>query len=178
MPARRFTRRRFGGFRGFGLRPVNSIKNQVVASGGISGTTGSVVIAKAVQSPSPTVDSDTENGCSIKAIWLSFDVCGLAGTGVLNNANMYFVKNPGDNLTNPSPTAWGTSNEKKFIFKAWSAMIMRNQDGNVPYHWEGWIPIPRRYQRMGTDDIFYFVLKCTATLTGHYRFEAIYKWYR
>ena len=132
---------------------INSIKN--VPNYGI-GTTGSKdssqIIAKAVTSPSPTNQADVSHGCIIKAIWCSLDGCGLGGSGVLNNMDFYIIKNPGDNFTTPDPISVGTSNEKKFVFRQWRFMIMRNQEGNNPFHWEGWIRIPKRYQRMGTDD--------------------------
>ncbi len=172
MPGRRYGRRR-------GMAPIiTSIKNVVDVAIGISATQTNVLVAKAVTSPSPTVATDTSHGCVIKAIWLSFDVCGLGGTGVLNNASMYLMKNPGDNLTEPLPFSQGTSNEKKFIIKSWHAMIMRNQDGNTPYHWEGWVKIPKRYHRMGTDDTWQFVIACSAAVTGHYSAQYLYKWMR
>jgi len=175
MPGYRrgFSRRRGA----MSLNVVRSIKNIRNAQFGISGTAASSVIAKAVNTPLSTNDSDCAQGCVIKAIWLSMDVCGIGGTGVLNVADIYLIKNPGDNLTLPSPLSQGTSNEKKFIIKTWRAMIMRNQDGNVPYHWEGWIKIPKRYYRMGTDDTWRINFICTTGLTGHASFEAIYKWY-
>ncbi len=171
MPARRYGRRRM-------VAPINSIKNVMNFGGSLAPTPTNITVAKAVTSPSPTVDTDVSHGCIIKAIYISFDVCGLGGTGVLNNATMYLMKNPGANLTPPAPESQGTSNEKKFIIKSWRAMIMRNQDGNVPYHWEGWIKIPKRYQRMGTDDLWQWVTECTVALTGHFQIFAIYKWYR
>ncbi len=173
----RFAKRR-GSSRSLSLRPVNSIKNYVISDIGITNTQTVVLIAKAVNSPLSTVASDTSNGCNIKAVYATIDVCGLGGTGVLNVADFYIIKNPGDNLTQPAPRNWGTSNEKKFIFKTWRAMIMRNQDGNVPYHWEGWIPIPFRYHRMGTDDTLQLVIQTSAALTGHATFSFLYKWYR
>ncbi len=157
---------------------VTSIKNVQNLNSGITSTQIQFLIAKAVTSPSPTVKSDVSFGCLIKAIHLSFDVCGLGGTGVLNVADMFVMKNPGNNLTPPVPGSEGGSNEKKFVFKTWRAMIMRNQDGNVPYHWEGWIKIPRRYHRMGTDDTLTMEVKCTSGVTGHFQAQAIYKWYR
>ncbi len=172
---------RFARRRGFsrGLRPiVNTIKNQVTVSSGTTGATASFTVAKAVTAPSPTVDSDVSHGCNIKAVWLAINGCGLGGTGVLNNMNFYLLKNPGNNLTPPAPISVGTSNEKKFVFRQWMFMIMRNQDGNTPFHWEGWVPIPKRYQRFGTDDILQLNVANTATLTGHFSFEAIYKWQR
>ncbi len=173
--------KRRGSFRqrsGLGLRPINSIKHQVNIAVGTTGTNQTQLIAKAVTSPSPTVDSDVPHGANIKMIYCTINGCGLGGTGVLNNMNIYLMKNPGNNLTAPGAIAWGTSNEKKFIFKAWMFMIMRNQDGNTPFHWEGWIKVPRRYQRMGTDDVLLIGIQNTASVTGHFSAEFIYKDYR
>jgi len=163
----------------YGPRPVvNSIKNVTFHGAGMLGTVQNTILAKAVTSPAPTNQTDVSHGCIIKAIFVSLDLCGLGGTGVLNNASAYLMKNPGNNLTPPSPFSQGTSNEKKFIIKSWHAMIMRIQDGPNPYHWEGWIKIPKRYQRMGTDDIWQVAFINTATLTGHFSMMTIYKWLR
>ncbi len=165
--------------RSFGPRPiVTSIKNVHLFSGGTTGAQTAITIAKAVTSPAPTVTNDVSHGCMIKAVYLMVDGCGLGGTGVLNNMDFYLFKNPGANLAAPGPASVGSSNEKKFVFRQWHFMIMRNQDGNVPFHWEGWIKIPRRYQRMGTDDLIQLIVINTAALTGHFSFTAIYKWYR
>ncbi len=176
MPGYRrgFSRRRGA----LSLRPVNSIKNYFTVSGGLTGTLVTHILAKAVTAPSPTTANDVSHGCNIKAMYVTLDTCGLAATGVLNICDMYLWKNPGANLTPPAPIGYGGSNEKKFIFKTWRAMAMRNQDGNVPYHWEGWIPIPKRYQRMGTDDTIELIAACTASVTGHISLSALYKWYR
>ena len=158
---------------------INSIKNTPNFSIGTTGTKdSSTLIAKAVNSPSSTVANDVSQGCIIKAIYCIFDGCGLGGTGVLNNMDFYIIKNPGDNLSTPDPRSVGTSNEKKFVFRQWHFMIMRNQDGNTPFHWEGWIKIPRIYQRMGTDDTFRVAVQNTAALTGHFSSQFVYKWYR
>ncbi len=173
MPGRYSTRRRRSM-----LPVVTSIKNQPNFATGITGANTLELFAKAVITPLPTSTTDVSIGCIIKAVWVSLDVCGLLGTGVLNVADIYIMKNPGNNLTPPLASAVGSSNEKKFVFKAWRAMIMRNQDGNVPYHWEGWLKIPKRYQRMGTDDVLELVVACTAAATGHIATQFIYKWYR
>ncbi len=157
---------------------VNSIKNHVSVAAATSGTATVHIIAKAVNTPLSTVNSDVSQGCIIKAVWVTLDVCGLAGTGVANNFSAYVSKNPGANFVLPSPFSVGTSNEKKFVFKQWQAMIMRIQDGPNPYHWEGWIKIPKRYQRMGTDDILSLSIVNTAAVTGLMSAMFIYKWYR
>ncbi len=134
------------------------------------------LVAKAVTAPSNTVATDCHRGGHIKAIWVSIDFCGT-GTSAQNNRIMaYLIKNPGDNLTEPGVFAVGTSNEKKFVIKQWSYMAMRNQEGNPPYHWEGWVKIPKRYQRMGTDDTWQIVAAINLE-TGHCFFNTIYKEY-
>ncbi len=156
------------------LATVNTEKHSF--SDSIAVTTSNVVkiLAKAVTAPSNTVDNDCHRGGHIKAIWLSLDICGLAASGALQNTAVFLMKNPGANLTPPGVFAVGTSNEKKFVVKQWQAMTMRNQDGNNPYHWEGWIPIPKLYQRMGTDDTWDLVFGANAG-TGHGGFQVIYK---
>lgn len=157
---------------------VNSITNRFHSSFGTTGAATAISFAKAVNSPVSTVTSDVSQGCIIQAVHVSVDGCGLAGTGVLNVMGFYLMKNPGNNLTPPSPFATGSSNEKKFIFRQWNYMIMRNQDGNAPFHWEGWIPIPKKYQRMGTDDTIQLIHINSAAVTGHMTIEMIYKWKR
>ncbi len=156
---------------------VDSMKNMKRFAVGTTGTLQTVLIAKAVDSPVNTVDSDVKRGSVIKAIYCIFDGCGLGGTGVLNDMDFYIYKNVGANLTAPTPISVGTSNEKRFVFRQFHFMIMRNQDGNTPFHWEGWIKIPRKYQRMAVDDRFDLIIQNTAALTGHMSGIFIYKWY-
>ncbi len=170
--------RRRGSYRRGPSPVITSIKNIHIQAFGTTAASTITNIAKAVTSPSPTVQNDVSHGCLIKAIHLTINGCGLGGTGVLNNMHVYLMKNPGANLTPPLPTSVGTSNEKKFVIRQWAFMIMRNQDGNLPFHWEGWIKIPKRYWRMGTDDIWLVNFANTSGVTGHGSLQAIYKWYR
>ncbi len=110
---------------------VDSMKNFVALDQGLGATTTTVVIAEAQDTATLAVAADVERGSKIFRIWYEIDVCGLGGTGVQNNFDGYFMKNPGQNLTPPAANNYGVSNEKKFIFKSMHAMIMRNQDGNV-----------------------------------------------
>jgi len=155
---------------------VNSMKNVVVLSDSTGTTTQASVIAIAKDAPVNTSANQVRRGSLIKAVWVSFDVCGLAATGVLQQTALYLIKNPGANLTIPGAFVVGTSNEKKYVLKQWQFMTMRNQDGNQPNHWEGWIPIPRRYQRMGADDLLQLAYETDAA-AGHYSSQFIYKWY-
>ncbi len=170
--------KRRGSFRrGLGLRPIDSMKNVVMATLGLTTTSQQVILALAVESPASTTQNEIQRGSIIKAVWLSIDFCGLAATGVLQRVSVFLAKNPGANLTFPDAFSVGTSNEKKFVFKQWTQMTMRNQDGNPPYHWEGWVKIPKRYQRFGTDDTLAIFAE-TDSVTGHFGVQCIYKWYR
>ncbi len=159
------------------MRPViNSIKNVVDTELLAATTIQNSVIAIAKDSPATSVLNDVQRGCIIKALWISFDVCGLAASGIRQKIGLYVLKNPGNNITPPGVFTVGTSNEKKFVVKQWSIMTMRNQDGNPPFHWEGWIKIPKRYQRMGTDDRWSLSVQSDSS-TGHFSAQYIYKWY-
>ncbi len=157
------------------MRPtINTEKHVVVTNQPVATTNTEFIVAKAVTAPSNTITTDCHRGGHIKAIWVSLDFCGLAASGVLQNIMVYLIKNPGANLTPPGVLAVGSSNEKKFVIKQWFAMTMRNQEGNPPYHWEGWVKVPKLYQRMGTDDTWVLVHGAN-TATGHFAVECIYK---
>ncbi len=168
--ARRFTSRKLR------LVTINSEKHIVDNEFSTTTTIVTKIIAKAVTAPSNTVDTDCHRGGQIKAFWVSIDFCGLATSGALQKTVFYLMKNPGNNLTEPGVLAVGTSNEKKFVIKMWAQMTMRNQDGNPPYHWEGWVKVPKRYQRMGTDDTWSITGGVSAS-TGHGFTNVIYKEY-
>ncbi len=170
-------RRRGSSRRGFALRPVDSNKNifEIAASTGT--TLQNVVLVSSVDAPTTAATNEVERGSTVKAFYLSFDVCGLAASGVRQITNLYLMKNPGSNLTVPGAFTAGSSNEKKFIFKMWSFQTMRNQDGNPPFHFEGWMKIPNRYTRMGIDDLIVLVFQ-TDTASGHLSGQCVYKWYK
>ncbi len=163
--------------RAFALRPIDSMKNVVELAASTGTTLATATLVSAVDNPATANANEVKRGSSVKAIYLSFDVCGLAATGVRQITNLYLIKNPGSNLVNPGPFTVGTSNEKKFVFKQWSFQTMRNQDGNPPFHVEGWIKIPRRYTRFGTNDLLALVFQVD-TAAGHLSGQCIYKWYQ
>ncbi len=174
-----YRRRGFSGRRRSGLRPVNSMKNIVYTSGATSTTQVDVDIVDTQDSATLAVADDVERGCSIKAIWVSVSLCSTFTSALNGQTVFYLIKNPGANLTLPSPSTEGTSNEKKFIFFSRQAMVMRIQEGGNVYHWEGWVKIPRVYQRMGSNDkITFSVRNVVSAQTGHFTAQFIYKWYK
>ncbi len=175
MPGR--YRRGFGRRRGaMSLNVIHSEKHIVPLLGTLTTANQVSDVAVAVTAPSNTVITDCHRGGNIKAIWVSIDMCGLGASGANIRCIAYLFKNPGNNLTPPGTFTVGASNEKKFVIKMWSMMLMRNQEGNPPYHWEGWVKIPKIYQRMGTDDTIEFVTGLN-TSTGHGAYQFIYKEY-
>ncbi len=147
-------------------------------SGGLTTTNADVPVIITKDSPVTSVNTEVQRGCKISRFWLSLDMCGTFTTGALLQGIFFVMKNPGANLTPPSASTEGSSNEKKFIFFSRQAMLMRNQDGNNPYHWEGWVKIPKIYQRFGTDDTMNIVFRLVqASGTGHFSAQIIYKWY-
>ncbi len=177
MPGQRRASYRGTMRRAFSLRPVDSVKNVFELAASTGTTVQNLVLVSAVDTPTTAATNEVERGSTVKAIYLSFDVCGLAATGVRQITNLYLFKNPGSNLTVPGAFAVGSSNEKKFVFRMWSFQTMRNQDGNPPFHFEGWIKIPRRYAKFAINDLLVLVFQ-TDTAAGHISGQVVYKWYK
>ncbi len=159
---------------------VNSIKNQPNSfAAGAAGTNTFVLIAKAVNTPLSTVATDVSQGCQIKAVWceLWFSGSQAVAEGVTTGVDAFIWKNPGANLTAPTPGSVGTSNEKKFVFKSFKGLIASRKEGFPAYTWREWLRIPKIYQRMGTDDLLQLVFVFTG-INGILCNNFIYKWYR
>ncbi len=156
---------------------VNSIKNELnIVSGIAAGVNNAQDIAKAVDNPVTTNVGEVKRGCLIKAIWIEFWYYGLSAGNTNDIIDIYLIKNPGANLTNPNPGTTGTSNEKKFIIREWKGLAGTKTTGGVPYQQHGrWFKIPKRYHRMGTDDRWQLVAR--SATTGNFCQKFIYKWY-
>ncbi len=176
MPFRQ--RGSFGRRMGLG-QVVDSQKNQVDATTSIGTGNNQHIIAKAVNSASNTVNNEVTRGCKIFRIWCEVWAYGTLATGVNNQLTFYFMKNPGNNLTPPGTTAWGTSNEKKFIFRSGKGLLGRLQDGAPPYQViKRWLKIPKKYQRMDIDDVITLEISAGAAAGANICTQFIYKWYK
>ena len=146
-----------------GLSVVNSNKNVFDITSSIGTGTNAQTIAIAKDTADNTVNNEVERGSKIFRIWLELWAYGILASGVNNQFNWYIIKNPGANLTLPGTTVYGTSNEKKFIFRSGKGLLGRLNDGNPPYlAYRGWIRIPKIYQRMGADDKIEIALSAAA----------------
>ncbi len=155
------------------------MKNVVNAFTTLAAGVGSLIIARAVDSATLAVAVDVERACTIKAIWIEIWIYDSAesAVGVTSGIDFYIWKNAGNNLTAPIPGTEGTSNEKRFIFKSWKGLTGARTQGSPPYAWRGWIKIPRKYQRMASDDLFELRFNATGAskiLCTNF----IYKWYK
>ncbi len=171
-------RRRNRGFRGSRPRPVlNSIKNEVNSVQGVVASTNLVLtIAQASDVHTTATPTSVINGCILKAIYIEFWYYGLSASNTNDIVDIYLIKNPGNNLVNPNPGTTGTSNEKKFIIREWKGLAGNKSLGGTPYSQQGrWFKIPKRYQRMGTDDVWFLVIR--SPTTGNMCSKFIYKWY-
>ncbi len=142
-----------------------------------AGTNNTLNVAVAQDSATLAVPQDVTRQSKIYRIWCEIWVQASAdvavGTTIAYEA--YLMKNPGVNLTVPTPGTVGTSNEKKFVFKIWKGLLVAHTVG-MGYTWRGWIKIPKVYQRMGSNDAIQFVSLSTGTNAIQCT-NFIYKWF-
>ncbi len=174
MPGRFYGRKRMTR----SMSPINSEKNVFDITSSIGTGTNAQTIAIAVDAADNTVNNQVTRRCKIYRIWVELWAYGLLASGVNNPFNWYIMKNPGANLTPPGTAVYGTSNEKKFIFRSGKGLLGRLNDGSPPYlAYRGWIKIPKVYQRMGTDDTIQIALSAGAASGANFCLHVIYKWF-
>ncbi len=158
---------------------ITSEKNVFDITSAIGTGTNLQVLALSVDAADNTVNNQVSRGCKIYRIWVELWAYGTLASGVNNPFNWYIIKNPGNNLTPPGTSVYGTSNEKKFIFRSGKGLLGRLNDGAPPYlAFRGWIKIPKIYQRMGTDDVLQLALSAGAASGANFCLHVIYKWFR
>ncbi len=160
---------------------IDSNKNSISRLDGIvAATKTDLDIVTSVDAAANASAAQVTRGSKVFRIWMEFWVEATENItlGVTNSFDGYLIKNPGDNLTTPTPGTQGTSNEKKFIFKTWKGLITPVRTNGGPFYtWKGWIPVPRVYQRMGADDTIQFVVISTGT-NMLVCTQVIYKWFK
>ncbi len=156
---------------------VNSIKNSFGRIDALVASTNlDIVCVLSVDTPVTANVADVKRGSLVKAIWIEFWYYGLSATDVNNIIDIYLIKNPGTNLTLPNPGTIGTSNEKQWVIREWRGLAGVKSLGGKPYQQVGrWFKIPKRFQRMGTDDTWSLVAR--SSTTGNLCTKFIYKWY-
>ncbi len=170
----------FGRKRGFPRPKVSSEKNNINQfTAFATGAKQGITVAVAKNFADNLITNEVTRDCHIYKIWVEFWIYATADSavGVTNGFDLYMMKNPGANLTTPTPGTVGSSNEKKFVFKMWKGLIGARTDGAYPYNWKGWIKVPKVYQRMGTDDLIQLVGVSTG-VNAVFCHNIIYKWFK
>ncbi len=162
-------------------RPINSIKKVIDASGATVAGTVSVIPLVNVTAGAAWVDAgnvDVPIGCTISSVFLSVFVYLDQTVGV--NApiiDWYIAKNPGTNLTLPSPGATGASDNRRWILHEEKGLSSDVTDGGTPMVFKGVIKIPRGRTRFGADDQLVIRL-LTPSHQAFFCIKCIYKFYR
>ncbi len=90
-------------------------------------------------------------GVYLKVVTASNDAIDL---GVVPRVYMMVWKNPGDNLTAPTITSVGSSDNKRFVLHQEMNMIEnKGQGSNKTVVFDGVIKIPKGYSRFGPQDV-------------------------
>ncbi len=161
-------------------RPINSIKKVIDISGALTPGQVSVnPIADAVASAwDDAGDALVPTGCTISSIYFSVFIYSDESTLALPPLlDWYFVKNPGNNLTLPTPGATGGTDNRRWIMHEEKGLAPDVADGGVPMVFKGVLKIPRGRQRMGQDDRLALIVT-SANYDAFFCIKAIYKFYR
>jgi len=146
-------------FRGMNMRPVNRIKHvvdhQYASALGVNTSKGLVL---AVDAPVIANTTEVVTGSKVNAIYLKVEAYATTA-GALANLYMIIMKNPGTNLTAPSPAAVGTNDNKKYIIHQEMVMLEQKVNGNPRTLFNGVIVIPRGYRRFGPNDSLNIIVR-------------------
>lgn len=162
--------------RAMALRPVSRIKHVIDSSGTLTAGTALVTtIALAHDNPVTSSPNLVKLGSTINGIFINVEVSpNETDAGAIPNAYMMIMKNPGGNLTFPSPNAVGVDDNKKFVIHQEMVMLNNLAGGNPRTLFKGVIAIPKGYRRMGVNDILQISIFSTAVNIA-FCFQAIYK---
>ncbi len=138
--------------RNMSIRPVNRIKHVFDFQGATTaGTVDLRTIINTVDAPVLGSSNQVETGSLVNAIYLKVEVVATS-SAALSNCYMMIAKNPGGNLTLPSPNIVGTSDNKKYIIHQEMLMLQQQDNSNPRTLFNGVIVIPRGYRRNGPND--------------------------
>jgi len=139
--------------RGNYLRPVQRIKHVVDEQAGLSAAAVSTTdLIEAFDAPTLAVTDSVQTGSTVHAIYLKVEAYATTAAA-LANVYLEIVKNPGGNLTLPSPNVVGADDNKKYVIHQEMVMLQQVANGNPRTLFNGVIVIPKHYQRFGPKDL-------------------------
>ncbi len=140
------------------VRPIQRIKHVVDSSATVgAGTDHPFVLAKAVDAPVLANRTECITGSKINGFYIRVEVASneAIDLGAIPNAYLMVSKNPGANLTLPSPNAVGVSDNKRFVIHQEMTMIEnKGQGSNARTLFNGVVVVPKGMRRMGPNDIW------------------------
>ncbi len=143
--------RRFN--RGNRLRPVNRIKHVRDSQWATAlNVPRDEILIQTSDTPDLATSNEVETGSTVNGIYLKIEVTNDGATGVLPNAYLMVMKNPGGNLTLPSANAVGASDNKRYVIHQEMLMLQQIENSNPRTLFNGVIAIPRGYRRNGPND--------------------------
>ncbi len=136
------------------LRPVHRIKHVTDRQGATAlAVNFDEQVITTVDAPTLAATNAVETGSTINGIYLRVEVVNTGVTGVLANAYMMVMKNPGGNLTFPNPNVVGASDNKKYVIHQEMVMLQMIDNSNPRTLFNGVIVIPRGYRRFAINDL-------------------------
>ncbi len=96
--------------------------------------------------------SEVETGSKVNGIYLHVEVVNTGIAGVLANAYMLVMKNPGGNLSISKPNVIGSDDNKRYVIHQEMVMLQMVDNSNPRTLFNGVIVIPRGYRRFGPND--------------------------
>ncbi len=135
---------------------INRIKHVVDSSATLAkGTVLPITLIDATDAPVLANTTEVQTGGKVFGIFLRVLVASNEAhvSGGIPNCYMTVTKNPGNNLTMPTPSIVGGNDNKKWVIHQEMMMIENDGPGGNPtLLFSGVIKIPKLYQRFGPDD--------------------------
>ncbi len=158
-----------------GIRPVvNSYKNVIDTSGGLTAATVSVTAVATATQPGAltTVSNLVPIGGRMSAVYYSLYIYSDAIESTSPLIDIYWWKRVAGTDTIPIPGSTGTNENKKWIFHEEKGLA-GNRTTGMPMIIKGVIKIPPRYQRFANGDDF--EMRILAPVAGFFCAKHIYR---
>ncbi len=135
------------------LRPIHRIKHVVDKQAGVVlAVLNNTTLVQASDTPDLANQIEVETGAKVNGIYLKVE-CYATTAGALSNVYMIVGKNPGGNITLPTPNSVGNSDNKRFVIHQEMVMLQQAVNGNPRTLFNGVIVLPRGYRRFGPNDL-------------------------
>jgi len=165
--------------RGRALAPIVSTKNINTGLSSVAANTTEVfAVSAAVDSATLAVTNSVERGSKINTFFCECWIYGSAVAGINSRISWGFFKNPGGNLTAPSPSVAGIDDNKKFYFAMGTGLVGNQANGQPGYLIKGWFSVPKGYRTQGANDQIQMIIRNDTANPINICRMLIYKWYK